>query len=213
MILTCSSCATRYLADPTAIGSSGRDVRCARCGHVWFQTPPRDLPMSVEDDPIILDPMAYRPAPSLPALRRPGPAWGLIAGWFALVALIGALGFGAYHYRERVVALWPASGRLYAALDIPVPGFALRDVGFVRGREAGLPLMTVSGTIVNAANRPAAVPKVRVALRDNVQRELGHQEVAADAVELAPGAQTRFTARLANPPLEARDVEVRLVVP
>lgn len=37
MILTCPSCATRYSVDEAKFPSAGRKVRCAKCGHVWFE--------------------------------------------------------------------------------------------------------------------------------------------------------------------------------
>lgn len=37
MILTCPNCSTRYLMSAAAIGEKGRDVRCAKCAHEWFQ--------------------------------------------------------------------------------------------------------------------------------------------------------------------------------
>jgi predicted Zn finger-like uncharacterized protein len=48
MLLVCPSCRTRYVVPDSAIGSAGRQVRCASCRHSWFQ----DGPNSVAPPPI-----------------------------------------------------------------------------------------------------------------------------------------------------------------
>jgi predicted Zn finger-like uncharacterized protein len=59
MIITCPACSTRYSMDPLSLGPEGRRVRCAKCKHVWQQTPPDDMPKRVD-----LAPPEPAPAPA-----------------------------------------------------------------------------------------------------------------------------------------------------
>jgi predicted Zn finger-like uncharacterized protein len=61
MLITCPSCSARYKLSSEALGPLGRDVKCKKCGHVWFARPsddqdsknPADSQISQNQDPII----------------------------------------------------------------------------------------------------------------------------------------------------------------
>lgn len=62
MLLVCPSCATRYVVPDTAIGVSGRQVRCASCRHSWFQ---EGAPLAVPPAPAIVAPAVVTEEPVL----------------------------------------------------------------------------------------------------------------------------------------------------
>src|SRR5579863_602976 len=109
MILVCPACHTRYqVADRAVSRPSGRTVRCANCGHSWHHMIP--APVSrLRDDPPPLPAAALAAIIAPPPRHRRGAGLGTL---FIVLLLIAGLA-GAYFGRERIVALWPQSARLY----------------------------------------------------------------------------------------------------
>ena len=232
MILTCPNCATRYQTDPSTIVAPGRNVRCAKCGQVWFQTPPEvEVEPEQTAEPPALGEHPAVAASSTTADARMGDAMapmvpyadagegrsrgrmGRAIGGLVLIAIVVAAVFALVEYRQTIATLWPKSASLYAAIGMKVNvlGLDFRDVKSAQSVEAGQPLLQLSGNIVNVSEHAIPVPLVRVALIDGQSREVYHWTFNAGAGTLAPGASASFTTRLSAPPEEAKSVAVRFV--
>jgi len=70
MIITCPACATQFRVDGTKISTAGTKVRCARCSHVWLQTPDKALPYPGA----AAAPAKPSPPPPAPPQPQPRPA-------------------------------------------------------------------------------------------------------------------------------------------
>lgn len=231
MILTCSSCTTRFLVDAAAIGAAGRHVRCARCQHSWFQEPAADLPHSVV--PGLAEPPppgqasesraeavapVRRPAPlrrgaNLPALPRKPNRMAELLAWGALALFVAGLSGGGYLFRDQIIHAWPQAAKLYAALGIESPASLLRlsDYAFSRGMQGAHAVLTVTGAISNDGKAEIAAPRVLVKLRNAAGRDIFTWTYQLPNKILAAGEKVKFETSLMDPPEEARNMEIILL--
>jgi predicted Zn finger-like uncharacterized protein len=223
MILTCPACATRYQADEAKFPPQGRQVRCAKCGHVWHQPGPvaagepetvaASDPMQASE-PSLSHTRAFAPAATVPEgepLAR-GAMLAVVVGWIALIAAILAIGYSAVRYRQEISVIWPQSAGVYSSLGMKVNahGIDFTHVDYRRENEDGQTVLAVTGNIVNSGSRELPVPQnVRVTLSDSSNHELYHWNFTPNVQTLKPGQSSPFLTRLSSPPAAARHLEVR----
>lgn len=199
MILSCTSCSTRYLVDDAALTPKGRRVRCSRCSHTWFQEPRAPLP----DEPVFavdpIDPPPLGRNVNLPALpSESGRRFPI--GWLVLVLAIVATIAGGYFGRPWIVDVWPPAARLYQALGLEDEkagaGLDIRNVVSERRREGDRLVLVIEGNVTNISDRPLAVPVLRIALRGADRVELHFWTFRPSVEKLMPGESVSFRTQL-----------------
>lgn len=171
MILTCPTCAMRYLVPDTAIPPSGRQVRCANCRHSWHQdarvigderadAPLPPTMVSVEPRPMSNRPAPAPPAPDVMAHRPPFTARRnplRVASWIAggLAVLLLAIGVSAW---------WIGREPIARALGLPMtaesPLVFVDQKSSHEQRTELTSMIILSGTILNASDEEQTVPPI-----------------------------------------------------
>ena len=236
MILTCPQCATRYQVDAAKFPPAGRNVRCAKCGHVWHQLgpapepdpdvelvvhelPPRTSQAELEATDLraaARTPMSpMRATPQEDTRESDGSSWlrgiAVAGGWLFLVVLVLATGWAAVMFRDNIATWLPQTSSLYAAVGLQVTprGMDLADIAYRQQVEDDQNVLVVTGSVVNRSAHELSVPLLRVALFDADKHELYHWTFVSAVSTLKPGASARFRTRLSSPPAGTRDIEVR----
>lgn len=239
MILTCPQCSTRYQVDGTKFPDTGRNVRCAKCGHVWHQLGPMAEPeaeLVAEEpaprpaqrpapEPVAVQPRAaaFVPAPARqveaeveePAPRRARRSWlgriALFFGWLILIGLILAIGWATVRFRDNVAMLVPSAKSFYSTVGLPVSprGLDFTNVAYHQIRENGQPVLYVTGRIVNRSAHEQTLPRIHIALFDTDRHQVFAWNTVAPVSTLKSGQATNFKVRLASPPEDSHTLEVR----
>lgn len=133
------------------------------------------------------------------------------AGWVLLALFVTSTIGAGYSWRHEIAAWWPATTKVYAAVgeEINLRGLEFRNVAYERQTEEGLPVLAITGEVVNITEKRVALPRLRVGLRDENQNELYHWTFALDETALPPNEAASFITRLSSPPPESRDIEIR----
>lgn len=211
MILTCPSCDTQYFADDTTIGDSGRTVKCAACGHSWHVTGQgaegASAPAAVAGGAH----EAYRER--VRERRQRKSRFAASMAWFISGIVLAGLIASALIFRNDVVRVWPEAAKAYKGLGLEVNRFGLdfNTIEPARTFDGTIPVLTVTGEVINISSVEQPGADVRISLRDENGLEVGVLRAPMSLDSLAPGAEASFEARMENPPVAAFDLELSFV--
>jgi hypothetical protein len=128
-----------------------------------------------------------------------------------LIVVLAGILLGALNWRAAVVRHFPQTASLYAAVGLPVNlrGLFFENVRSTGEFHDGVTVLVVEGTIVNLTRHTLEVPRLRLALRNNLGHEVYAWTALPTKTTLGSGNGLPFRARLASPPPDGRDVIVR----
>jgi predicted Zn finger-like uncharacterized protein len=142
--------------------------------------------------------------PRLPHVRAP---FGLPAACAAMGALVLALVI----WRADLVRLLPQTAGFYklVGLDVNLRGLRFKDVKVSSEMVEGKPVLVIEGSITGESNKPQEIPRLRFSVRDAQGAEIYAWNTVLEQSVLRPGERAQFKSRLASPPPEGRNIDVR----
>jgi predicted Zn finger-like uncharacterized protein len=141
-------------------------------------------------------------------LRGPGtPSASLSTACAAMGALVLAL----LIWRVDVVRLLPQTAGFYklVGLEVNLRGLRFRDVKITSETVEGKPVLVIEGGITGETGKPLELPRLRFSVRDAHGAEIYAWNAVLEQPVLRPGENAWFKSRLASPPPEGRNIDVR----
>lgn len=212
MIVNCPNCSARFMVEASALGPTGRQVRCGRCKQAWFQGPaePEALQLEQSVPEFVIRPRT--PGSNLPALT-PRPRRKLRTfGWLLLLLLlVAALAFGWYNREmlaSRISGLDALIDRVFgpnalgtsAVLEIPSD-----RINYTRDGAA----LVVKGVIVNASDSEREVPPLELVLGTAGRGTVATHAFTAKEPKIAAKGTVEYETRVENVPATAETMTVR----
>jgi len=144
------------------------------------------------------------------AARKRRNRWRQIPLPVAIVALIVISG-GLLSWRKEVVRYVPQLASFYSAIGMPVNlrGLAFTDLKIGNEIHDGVPVLVVEGLIVSMVSTPVEIPRIRFALRSATGAEVYSWTAQPSQPVLGAFETLPFRSRLASPPAEGHDIQVR----
>ena len=126
-------------------------------------------------------------------------------------AAMGALVLALMIWRADVVRLLPQTATFYkmVGLDVNLRGLVFKDVKITTETVEGKPVLVIEGAIVGEARKPVELPRLRFSVRDAQGAEIYAWNAVLEQPVLKPGERAWFKSRLASPPPEGRNIDVR----
>jgi predicted Zn finger-like uncharacterized protein len=126
-------------------------------------------------------------------------------------AAMGALVLALIIWRVDVVRLLPQTAALYrlVGLEVNLRGLMFKDVKVTTETVEGKQVLVIEGVITGETRKPVELPRLRFSVRDAQGAEIYAWNAVLEQSVLKPGERAWFKSRLASPPPEGRNIDIR----
>ena len=133
------------------------------------------------------------------------------AGGPTACAAMGALVLALVIWRVEMVRLLPQTASFYkmVGLDVNLRGLMFKDVKISNETVDGKPVLVIEGVITAETRKAVELPRLRFSVRDAQGAEIYAWNAVLEQPILKPGETAWFKSRLASPPPEGRNIDVR----
>lgn len=126
-------------------------------------------------------------------------------------AAMGALAVALIVWRADMVRLLPQTAEFYKTIgmEVNLRGLAFRDVKVTNETVDGKQVLVIEGVIIGQTKKPVDIPRLRFSVRDGQGAEIYAWNTVLEQTVLRPGERAFFKSRLASPPPEGRNIDIR----
>ena len=163
---------------------------------------------AIDHDPEDIERVAARRRARAASRKRRGKRQLPVPAVAFLLALVCA---ALIVLRKDVVRHFPQMASFYAAIGLPVNlrGLVFNDVKISNETHDGVPVLVVEGFVASTVAMPVEVPRLRFGLRNTSGIEVYSWTAQPSQPVLEPGERMPFRTRLASPPADGTDLQVR----
>lgn len=227
MILTCPSCSAKFMISSEALGEEGREVRCGKCAHMWFQPAERDsldeltdtaeadeesgfdIGLTERAEAHVSEPVKQEEELVSPLIEAPESRLRLIAAGMVALAVVSVLLYGFVALRGPLTNIVPGLNSTYVALGYSLPKRAEPDIAFdriklIRSGDA----VTGSGFIINLTENPVRLGLIKAELTGPQKDVLETIDIPLQHKELAPESSEKLEFTFKVAPKQAEGVRV-----
>ena len=124
---------------------------------------------------------------------------------------MGALAVALLVWRTDMVRLMPQTAGFFkmVGLDVNLRGVSFKDVKVSTETVEGNLVLVIEGAIVGDTRKSVDLPRLRFSVRDAQGAEIYAWNTVLEQARLRPGERIHFKSRLASPPAEGRNIDIR----